>query len=65
MTKVVVRNPFPIIDRDSFLTPFDKMFDEIVGKSFPELINKLVSTHFKVQLIQRSMSMNMMTKLVL
>ena len=37
MTKVVVRNPFPIIDRDSFLTPFDKMFDEIVGKSFPEI----------------------------
>ena len=37
MTKVVVRNPFPVIDRDSFLTPFDKMFDEIVGKSFPEI----------------------------
>ena len=30
MTKLVVRNPFPVIDRDSFLTPFDKMFDEIV-----------------------------------
>ena len=29
MNKVVVRNPFPAIDRDSFLTPFDKMFDEI------------------------------------
>jgi len=37
MNKIVVRNPFPVIDRDSFLTPFDKMFDEIVGKSFPEI----------------------------
>ena len=34
MTKVVVRNPFPVIDRDSFLTPFDKMFDQIVEASF-------------------------------
>ena len=62
MTKVVVRNPFPIIDRDSFLTPFDKMFDEIVGKSFPKSINKLVSIHFKA-VTQRSMSMSTMTKL--
>ena len=37
MTKLVVRNPFPVIDRDSFLTPFDRMFDEIVGKSFPQI----------------------------
>ena len=37
MTKVVVRNPFPVIDRDSFLTPFDKMFDEIVTHSFPQI----------------------------
>ena len=37
MTKVVVRNPFPVIDRDSFLTPFDKMFDEIVTQSFPQI----------------------------
>ena len=37
MTKVVVRNPFPVIDRDSFLTPFDKMFDELVSKTFPQI----------------------------
>ena len=37
MTKVVVRNPFPMIDRDSFLTPFDKMFDQIVEASFPDV----------------------------
>ena len=36
MTKVTFRK-FPVIDRDSFLTPFDRMFDEIVGKSFPEI----------------------------
>ena len=44
MTKVVLRNPFPIIDRDEFLTPFDRMFDQIVGKSFPE-INKQVGVN--------------------
>ena len=37
MNKVVVRNPFPAIDRDSFLTPFDKMFDEIITHSFPQI----------------------------
>ena len=37
MNKIVVRNPFPVIDRDSFLTPFDKMFDEIVSTSFPQI----------------------------
>ena len=44
MTKVVLRNPFPVIDRDEFLTPFDRMFDQIVGKSFPE-INKQVGVN--------------------
>ena len=37
MTKVVVRNPFPVIDRDFFLTPFDKMFDQIVSTHFPDI----------------------------
>ena len=37
LPKVVVRNPFPVIDRDSFLTPFDKMFDELVSKTFPQI----------------------------
>ena len=45
MTKVIVRNPaFPVIDRDTFLTPFDKMFDEIVSHSFPD-INKQVGVN--------------------
>ena len=37
MTKVVLNRAFPIIDRDSFLTPFDKMFDQIVESSFPDV----------------------------
>ena len=37
MTKLVVRNPFPVLDRDSFLTPFDKMFDDLVSSSFPQI----------------------------
>ena len=41
MTKVVLNRAFPIIDRDSFLTPFDRMFDQIVESNFPD-INKSV-----------------------
>ena len=41
MTKVVVRNPFPVIDRDSFLTPFDKMFDQMVESQFPDVVKSV------------------------
>ena len=44
MTKVVYNTHFPAIDRDEFLTPFDRMFDQIVGTSFPEL-NKQVGVN--------------------
>ena len=37
MTKVVVNPNLPFFDRDSFLTPFDKMFDQIVSAQFPEM----------------------------
>ena len=37
MTKVAFRTGFPIIDRDEFLTPFDRMFDQIVNTQFPEI----------------------------
>ena len=41
MTKVVVRNPFPVIDRDSFLTPFDKMFDQMIETHFPNVVQQV------------------------
>ena len=37
MTKVVFNRTIPMIDRDSFLTPFDKVFDQIVAAQFPEM----------------------------
>ena len=37
MTKVVFNPNVPMIDRDSFLTPFDKMFDQIVNAQYPEI----------------------------
>jgi len=41
MNKVVVRNPFPVIDRDSFLTPFDKMFDQMIETHFPNVVQQV------------------------
>jgi len=37
MTKVAFRTGIPFFDRDNFLTPFDKMFDQIVEAQFPEM----------------------------
>ena len=37
MTKVAFHTAFPIINRDEFLTPFDRMFDQIVNTQFPEI----------------------------
>ena len=37
MTKVIYNPVFPAIDRDEFLTPFDRMFDKIVSAQFPEI----------------------------
>ena len=37
MTKVAFHTRFPIIDREEFLTPFDKMFDQIIESSFPDV----------------------------
>jgi HSP20 family protein len=36
MTKVAFRN-LPIIDREDFLTPFDKMFDTILATHYPDI----------------------------
>ena len=37
MTKFVVNHKFPVIDRDEFLTPFDRMFDQIITTQFPQI----------------------------
>ena len=37
MTKVAFRTWIPFFDRDNFLTPFDKMFDQMVEAQFPEM----------------------------
>ena len=40
MTKVVF-NRVPMIGRESFLTPFDKMFDQLVSAQFPEMAKNI------------------------
>tara|TARA_R100000742_G_C4264570_1_gene82495 strand:+ start:39 stop:512 length:474 start_codon:yes stop_codon:yes gene_type:complete len=37
MTKFVVNHKVPVIDRDEFLTPFDRMFDQIINTQFPQI----------------------------
>jgi len=37
MTKVLFKHNLPFFDRDTFLTPFDKMFDSIVESQYPDI----------------------------
>ena len=37
MTKFVINHKGPVIGRDEFLTPFDRMFDQIINTQFPEI----------------------------
>ena len=37
MNKLVVNRNLPFFDRDNFLTPFDRMFDQIVEAQYPEV----------------------------
>ena len=37
MTKVAFRTGIPFFDRDNFLTPFDRMFDQMVEAQYPEV----------------------------
>ena len=41
MTKVAFRTGIPFFDRDTFLTPFDKMFDAMVESQFPEVVKQV------------------------
>ena len=37
MTKVAFRTNIPFFNRDDFLTPFDKMFDQMVSTHYPDI----------------------------
>ena len=41
MTKVAFHPNIPFFDRDSFLTPFDKMFDQMVESQFPDVVRQV------------------------
>ena len=41
MTKVAFHTNIPFFDRDSFLTPFDKMFDQMVEAQFPDVVKQV------------------------
>jgi len=41
MTKVAFHTGIPFFDRDTFLTPFDKMFDSMVESQFPEVVKQV------------------------
>jgi HSP20 family protein len=41
MTKVIVNPNLPFFDRDSFLTPFDKMFDQMIETQFPSVVQQV------------------------
>ena len=41
MTKVAFRTGIPFFDRDTFLTPFDKMFDSMVESQFPDIVKSV------------------------
>ena len=48
MTKVTtIRNLPTFFDRDSFLTPFDKLFDSMFETNFPEFVNTVGVTPFQ------------------
>ena len=37
MTKVAFHTNIPFINRDDFLTPFDKIFDQMVSQHYPDI----------------------------
>ena len=37
MSRLTIHKPLPAFDRDNFLTPFDRLFDQFFESSFPEI----------------------------
>ena len=63
MTKVAFHTNIPFINRDDFLTPFDKIFDQMVSQHYPEITKSVgVNPNARFSFIQRLMYMSMMIK---
>jgi len=42
MTKLMFNTSnVPFIDRDEFITPFDRLFDQIIDKHYPEVTDQI------------------------
>ena len=41
MSKALITRNLPFFDRDTFLTPFDKMFDQMVESQFPDVVKSV------------------------
>ena len=41
MTKIAFRTNIPFFDRDTFLTPFDKIFDQMVEAQYPDVVKSV------------------------
>jgi HSP20 family protein len=41
MTKIAFRTNIPFFDRDTFLTPFDKIFDQMVETQYPDVVKSV------------------------
>ena len=41
MKVIANRTSYPLISRDSFLTPFDRLFDKVFESTFPELVESV------------------------
>jgi len=41
MTKIAFRTGIPFFDRDTFLTPFDKIFDQMVETQYPDVVKSV------------------------
>ena len=49
MSLVIHRNGFPTISRDNFLTPFEKMFDDMFETNFPEVAQTVGVNPFSIR----------------
>ncbi len=47
MTKVIYNQKFPAFHRDEILTPFDRMFNQIVSSQFPKIATQIEAKTFK------------------